>query len=315
MIVFEGLDTVRKPFDKSTVAIGAFDGIHAGHQAIIRTAVSDARAHNRPAIVFTFDRHPAEVLRPDRAPEYLTTPAQRVRYILQLEVDVLVVARFDLALAHQTPGQFVQHILKDLLGAQAVVVGSDFRFGQDRAGDVPYLQSVSEEMGFAVTALDPVVVGERPASSTRIRELLQSGDIREAEEALGHPYLLAGHIVKGMQLGRELGFPTANLERSWRQVVPKAGIYAVRALIDDGREIDGACSIGTRPTIDPAGALTIETYLLDFDEDIYGREMEIRFLQYLRPEAKFDSLDALKAQMTADVKQVRIIAQRRGGAE
>ena len=284
MIVFEGLETVRKPFDKSTVAIGAFDGIHAGHQAIIRTAVSDARAHRRPAIVFTFDRHPAEILRPERAPEYLTTPAQRVRYIEQLEVDVLVVARFDLALAHQTPGQFVQHILKDLLGADAVVVGSDFRFGQDRAGDVPYLQSVSAETGFVVTALEPVVVGDRPASSTRIRELLQAGDIPAAEEALGHPYMLAGRVVKGRQLGRELGFPTANLEHSWRQVVPKAGIYAVRALLDDGREIDGACSIGTRPTVDPAGTLTIETYLLDFDEDIYGGEMEIQVLEI--PEAR-----------------------------
>ncbi len=311
MIVFEGLETVRHPFEKSTVAIGAFDGIHAGHQAIIRTAVSDAHAHSRPAIVLTFDRHPAEVLRPERAPEYLTTPAQRVRYIEQLNIDVLIVARFDMAMAHQTPGEFVQHVLKDLLGAKAVVVGTDFRFGQNRAGDVPFLQRVSAGMGFKVTALAPVVVGDRPASSTRIRELLQIGDIPAAEQALGHPFLLAGRVVKGNQLGRELGFPTANLERSWRQVVPKSGIYAVSVFLDDGREITGASSIGTRPTVDADGALTIETYLLDFDEDIYGRDMEIRFLKYLRPEGKFDSLDALKVQIVADVAEVRSIVKSR----
>jgi riboflavin kinase/FMN adenylyltransferase len=228
---------------------------------------------------------------------------------------VLVIARFNLALAHESPPQFVGTILRDLLGAQIVVVGSDFRFGQDRAGDVPYLQSVSTVMGFDVTALQPVVVGDSPASSTRIRELLQAGDIAEAELALAHPYLLSGRVVKGRQLGRELGYPTANLERTWRQVVPKDGIYAIRALLDDGREIDGACSIGTRPTIQEDGEHTIETYLLDFDEDIYGREMEIRFVKYLRPEAKFESLEALKAQIAEDVAEARIIAQRRRGAE
>jgi riboflavin kinase/FMN adenylyltransferase len=305
MIVFEGLGTVTKPFTSSTVAIGAFDGIHAGHQAIIRSAVSDAQKHNRTTVVFTFDRHPAEILRPERAPEYLTTPAQRTQLIKDLGADVLVIARFDLALAHLSPTLFVRTILKDLLGAESIVVGSDFRFGQDRAGDVQFLQGVSAELGFAVTALDPVVIGDRPASSTRIRELLQEGDISAAEQALAHPYLLAGQVVKGRQLGRELGFPTANLQRSWRQVVPKDGIYAVRVLLADGREIDGACSIGTRPTIEADGERTIETYLLDFDEDIYGAEMEIRFVKYLRPEVKFDSLDALKSQMAADVEQAR----------
>jgi len=309
MIVFEGIETVRQPFERSTVAIGAFDGIHAGHQAIIRAAVSDARKHARPAIVFTFDRHPAEILRPDRAPDYLTTPGQRAKLIEQLEADVLVVAKFDLALAHESPEQFVGTILQNLLGAEKVVVGSDFRFGHNRAGDVPYLQSVSAEMGFEVTALDPVMIGGMPASSTRIRDLLQAGDMGAAELALAHPYLLAGCVVKGKQLGRQLGYPTANLERSWRQVVPKNGIYAVTAALDDGKVIDGACSIGTRPTIEDCGARTIETYLLDFDEDIYGREMELRFVKYLRPEARFDSLADLKTQMALDVEQVRVLAQ------
>ena len=306
MNVFEGLETIPTPFPNATVAIGTFDGIHVGHQAIIRTAVMDARSHHRPALVFTFDRHPAELLAPDRAPAYLTTPAQRNRLIAEIGADALVVARFDLPLSQKSPDEFVREILKQRLGARAIVVGTNFFFGKARAGDITYLERHQDRFDYRLHALDPVLVDKLPASSTRVRECLQTGAIAEAERVLGHPYMLAGIVVGGQRLGRTLGFPTANLALEYRQIVPADGIYAVRVHLDDGGIYGGACSIGNRPTIEGAGR-SIETYLLDFDADIYGHRMELQFVQKLRDEVRFDSLEALKAQMARDVLQARAL--------
>jgi riboflavin kinase/FMN adenylyltransferase len=311
MKLFEGLDTISQPIPRSTVAIGTFDGIHVGHRAIIRTAVEDAKAHDRPALVFTFDRHPAELLAPDRAPAYLTTPEQRNRLISDLKADGLIVARFDLSLSQLSPDTFVEQILKAKLGAEAVVVGTNFAFGKGRAGDTDYLKAAQKRYGFTLHALEPVYVGDAPASSSRIRELLQSGRFLEAEEVLGHPYWLSGRVVEGQKLGRKLGYPTANLELTCRQAVPSDGIYAVRARLEDGREFGGACSIGSRPTIPGAGR-SIETFLFDFNENLYGRGMELRFIQFLRAEAKFESLDALIVQMERDVAQAKMILMEDG---
>lgn len=309
MKAYEGLETIAVPFRNSTVAIGTFDGVHCGHREIIITAVADARRHNRPALVFTFDRHPTAYFAPERTPGLLTTPEQRNRLISDLGVDALVVARFDFTLAALTPDVFLRDILKGLLGADAIVEGMNFCFGKDRAGDVAYLTRVQSTFGFALHALPPVLVDGAPASSTRVRERLLAGDIAEAEAVLGHPYLLAGTVVGGQRLGRTLGYPTANLQPTFAQVVPADGIYAVRVLLDDGRIFGGACSIGNRPTVEGAGR-SIETYLLDFDEDIYGRGIEVQFVQRLRGEEKFDSLDALVVQMALDVAQTRRILAR-----
>ena len=306
MNVFEGLETITQPFARSTVAIGTFDGIHIGHQAIIRTAVADAREHGRPALVFTFDRHPLELLAPEHAPGYLTTPAQRNRLITELGADGLVVARFDAILSEQGPDEFLSEILKGQLGAEAIVVGTNFCFGKGRAGDIHYLEQNQSVYGYTLHALKPVLIGGSPASSTRVRERLQAGDIAMAEEVLGHPYLLAGIVVTGQKLGRTLGYPTANLALTYRQVVPGDGIYAVRVVLENGQTHEGACSIGARPTIEGAGR-SIETYLFDFQGDLYGMKMEIRFVEKLRDEAKFDSLDALKAQIAQDVAQARAL--------
>ncbi len=306
MKVYEGLETISVPFPDSTVAIGTFDGVHSGHREIIRTAVADARRQIRPALVFTFDRHPTAYFAPERTPGLLTTPEQRNRLISDLGVDALVVARFDSTLATLTPDAFLRDILKGLLGAQAIVEGMNFCFGKDRAGDVSYLTRVQSTFDFTLHALPPVLVDGSPASSTRVRERLLAGDIAEAEAVLGHPYLLAGTVVGGQRLGRTLGYPTANLQPTYTQVIPADGIYAVRVLLDDGRIFGGACSIGNRPTVEGAGR-SIETYLLDFDEDIYGRGMEIQFIERLRGEEKFDSLDALIVQMGLDVAETRRI--------
>jgi len=304
MNVFDGLGTLTDPITSSTVAIGVFDGIHVGHQAIIKEAVADAHSHDRRAVVFTFDRHPAELLAPDRAPDYLATPEQRSQLIADLGVDDLVVAAFDRALAGLSPEEFVDHILHDKLGAKTIVVGVDFAFGRNRSGNVAYLEDAQRRYGYTLRPLKPVTVSGAPASSTRVRELLKSGAIDEAEQVLGHGYWLAGTVVEGQKLGRQLGYPTANLARTCRQVVPLDGIYAVWARLADGKTVAGACSVGDRPTIEGAGR-SIETYLLDFDEDLYGQPIEIRFVKRLRAEEKFDSLDALKAQMAKDVEAAR----------
>lgn len=304
MNIFEGLETIHTPFPRATVAIGTFDGVHVGHQALLRTAVEDARFFVRPALVFTFDRHPQELLAPDHAPAYLTTPEQRNRLISDAGIDGLVIARFDETLSQLSPDDFVQQILKEKLGAETIVVGDNFGFGKARAGNVDYLKEAQSRFIFTLQALEPVMIDGAPASSTRIRELLRIGEIRNAERILGHSYLLAGTVVKGQQLGRQLGFPTANLALTVRQVVPPDGIYAVIATLDDGRSFGGACSIGNRPTVPGAGR-SIETFLFDFDEDIYGRGMELRFVRHLRPEWKFDSLDALIAQIARDVEEAK----------
>lgn len=310
MQIYEGLDAIITPFAASSVAIGTFDGVHKGHQAIIRRAVEDARRHARPALVLTFDRHPIELFAPDRAPELITTPPQRNDLIAGLGADGLVIARFDAQLSQLAPDAFMQDILKGLLGARAIVEGATFCFGKDRAGNVDYLRDAQTRYNFTLDALDPVLVNNVPASSTRVRDLLRAGSVGEAEAILGHPYLLAGTVVGGQRLGRTLGYPTANLELAYRQVVPRDGVYAVLATLQNGRIMGGACSIGERPTIEGAGR-SIETFLLDFSEDIYGQQFQLRFIERLRGEEKFESLAELTAQMAHDVAETRYILAER----
>ena len=305
MKIYDGLETIVPPFDRATVAVGTFDGVHIGHQALLRTAVRDARFFVRPALVFTFDRHPQELLAPEYAPAYITTPEQRNRLIAETGADGLIIARFDTALSQLSPDAFMQTILKDELGAEAIVVGSNFGFGRNRAGNVTYLEQAQERFLFTLHAIEPVLLDGSPASSTRVRELLRTGDIAAAERVLGHAYWLAGTVVEGQKPGVHSVIPPPILPcDAGRSFLLMASMFAVRALLDDGREIGGACSIGNRPTIPGAGR-SIETFLFDFDEDIYGRGMELRFVLYLRPEATFDSLAALKVQMAQDVEDAR----------
>lgn len=306
MTLYEGLSSLPTNPHPSTVALGAFDGIHLGHQAIIRHAVQDANRFNRSAFVFTFNRHPAELLAPDRAPDYLTTPIQRNKIVETLNVDGLVIAEFTLELSRLSPDAFIQNILLDKLSAKAIVVGQDFAFGYKRSGNVAFLKENQTRYGYTVHVLEPVVVEGGIASSTWIRELLRNGEIQRAEKVLGHPFWLAGCVVEGQKLGRTLGYPTANLALKHRQVVPCDGIYAVQARLSDGRLLNGACSIGNRPTVEGAGR-SIETFFFDFNETIYDWEMELRFIAYLRPELKFDSLDELVIQMERDVQQAKMI--------
>lgn len=304
MQLWNGLESIETPFAATSVAVGTFDGLHIGHQALIRQAVTDARSQQRPSVVLTFDRHPAAILAPDRVPAALTTPQQRTNIIAGLGVDHLVVARFDRPFRELSAEGFLMFVLHGVLGAKAVLVGEDFRFGRNQQGDTAYLHEAGERYGFTLKTLPAVLIEGERASSTRIRQLLQTGDLERAAQMLGRPYRLSGTVVTGQQLGRTLGYPTANLEPTYRQVIPANGVYAVWVTrrADETRH-KGACSIGVRPTIGGGLSRTIETYLLDFSGDLYGEALDLDFVVYLRPEKKFDTLAALTEQMAQDVAQ------------
>jgi riboflavin kinase/FMN adenylyltransferase len=303
MRTWHGLETVIAPFPASTVAIGRFDGVHLGHQALISRAVHDAHNHGRPAVVFTFDRHPAELIAPDRAPGYLSTPEQRAELIASLGADHLVVAHFDERFRELSPEAFMHFVLSGILGARSVFVGADFHFGHDQSGNIDSLRAAEERLVFQTTVLEPILVHGEKAASSQIRDLLRDGELRAALEMLGHGYTLTGIVVEGQKLGRTLGYPTANLQLEITQVVPKDGIYAGWVTYE-GRRFKGACSIGVRPTVGGTER-TIETYILDFSGDLYGKRLDIELVVRLRDELKFDSLEALVDQIALDVEEVR----------
>ncbi|MCW3100983.1 MAG: adenylyltransferase/riboflavin kinase [Chthonomonadaceae bacterium] len=280
MKVYEGLEAIPAPLASSSVAIGTFDGVHRGHQALIRRAVEDAHAQNRPAVVLTFDRHPMELFRPEAAPKRLTTPAQRDALIAALGIDTLIVARFDHALAELSADAFMTEILKGLLGAQAIVEGDDFCFGKGRAGDLAYLQHRQGKYCFTLHTLKPLLIDGVRASSTRVRELLHAGEIAHAEEMLGHGYWLAGQAIRTQRSRHVLRHATVHLIYPYRQVIPLEGAYSVRIRFDDGRECDGICTI--RKAVNPC----LETVLSDFDANLTGREMTLRFVHRLHAEGK-----------------------------
>lgn len=309
MQVWNGLESIKQPFEAASVAVGMFDGLHVGHQSLIRAAVEDATSHGRRSVVFTFDRHPAELVAPDKAPGYLSAPNQRIALLENLGIDDVVVARFDERFRTLSPEAFLHFALYGVLGAKAVAVGEDFHFGRNQLGNVDYLREAQSRFGYTLNVHPPVLVGGERASSTRIRALLRSGDLDAATEMLGHPYVLHGTVAHGQKLGRKLGYPTANLEWSRAQVIPADGIYAVWGSCRGKRRM-GACSIGMRPTVGGAER-TVETYLLDFDEDIYDEEMEAEFVARLRDELTFETLEALVEQIGYDVRQTRQILVRR----
>lgn len=305
MKTWTALETICDPLEATSVAIGMFDGLHVGHQALIHDAVADARAHGRESAVFTFDRHPAELFAPDRAPGYLGFPAQRDALLAAMGVDHLVVARFDERFRDLSPESFLRFVLCGVLGARAVFVGEDFRFGHDHVGDVACLRDAQERWAYVLHVHAPVLVDGERASSSRIRALLREGDLARALRMLGHPYVLRGTVVRGQQLGRKLGFPTANVELERAQVVPADGVYVVWATVN-GRRHKGACSIGVRPAVGGT-ARTVEVYLLDFAGDLYGQTLDVEFAARLRDEANFETLEALTAQIARDVEQVRAL--------
>lgn len=281
------------------VALGNFDGFHLGHQAVVGRAVERARAAGRPAIVATFDPHPMRYFRPDSAYFRLTTLDQRAALFADAGVDAMYVFDFDAALAALSAEDFVTERLVRDLGVSGVATGEDFTFGKGRSGDIPLLRALGEANGFSVDTIAPVQRDGATVSSTRIRAALRDGDPREAARLLTRPYTIAGVVQHGDKVGRTLGFPTANIDMA-NYLRPKFGIYAVRGRLADGRMLDGAANLGVRPSFDPPKEL-LEPYFFDFSGDLYGQQIAVELIDFIRPEAKFDSMDALMAQMADDV--------------
>ena len=287
------------------VALGNFDGFHLGHQAVVGRAVEAARAAGRPALVATFDPHPVRHFKPDAAPFRLTTLDQRERLFASAGADAMVVFRFDADLAALTAEQFVAERLLGCLRVAGVMTGQDFTFGHAKGGSAAVLAALGHGAGFSAETVGPVALDDEQVSSSRIRELLRAGDMRGAARLLTRPFTIEGIVQHGDKLGRTIGYPTANIDMG-RYLRPAYGIYAVRGRLADGRVLEGAANLGVRPTFDPPKEL-LEPYFFDFSGDLYGQCVSVELIEYLRPEAKFDTLEALTAQMDADCLAAREI--------
>ncbi len=311
MRVVRNLEDVTRVSDGSVVTIGAYDGVHLGHQRVLHLVRELASARGLEAAVVTFDRHPAQVVRPESAPKLLTSLDQKLELLDATgDVDVCCVLTFDEARSHETAEDFVTEVLVEKLRARRVVVGEDFHFGHKRGGNVPLLGRMGAELGFEVLGLALVAVegdgGGTIYSSTRIRELLAEGDVTEAARLLGRPHEVRGIVTEGDRRGRTLGFPTANLTVPSEICLPADGIYAGTFVADDGVSRPAAISLGRRPTFyDHADMSLLEAYVLDFDGDLYGQQAGVRFVERLRGEQRFDSVDALVEQMSRDVEATR----------
>jgi len=285
------------------VALGNFDGFHRGHQAVVGRAVERARAEGRPVLVATFDPHPVRFFHPDTPPFRLTTLDQRARLFAAAGADAMLVFRFDAGLASVAPREFVTEWLIGRAGAVSVVTGQDFTFGKARSGSVATLAALGPELGLWTEAVAPVTDAAGSISSSRIREALISGDCETATRLLTRPFAIEGVVQHGDKLGRTIGFPTANLPLG-NYLRPAYGVYAVRGRLPGGRVVDGAANLGIRPQFDPPKEL-LEPHFFDFSGDLYGQTIDVEFISFLRPEARFDGLDALTAQIAADCAEAR----------
>ena len=299
----DGGSAVPEALRGGIVALGNFDGFHVGHQAVVRRAVGRAAAEGRPVLVATFDPHPVRFFKPDAAPFRLTTLDQRERLFGAAGADAMIVFRFDGELAATSAEDFAAGRLVGLIGAAGVVTGEDFTYGRRRGGNIDVLREAGDRLGFTVDAVGPVSDSEGPISSSRIRDALQAGDCETATRLLTRPFAIEGVVEHGDKRGRAIGFPTANIALG-PYLRPRFGIYAVRGRLEDGRMLDGAANLGIRPTFEPPREL-LEPYFFGFDGDLYGRPLEVELISFLRPEAKFDSLDSLKAQMAADCAEAK----------
>lgn len=278
------------------LALGVFDGVHLGHQAVIRQALAARERSGGSCGVLTFDPYPIQVLFPDKAPRRLLASLDHKAEVLAaMGVDFLLALPFDRTRAAQDAEEFVHELAG--AGVKTLAVGDDWRFGKDRRGDIALLARLAGPLGFQLAALPPVMMEGDRISSTRIRQAIRDGNLAAAARMLGRPYTVAGTVVEGRKLGREIGFPTANVVQGVEQFPPD-GVWAVRVR-EDGRRFDGVANLGVRPTVD-GSTRALEVHLFDFAGDLYGRKLEIEFVKQLRGERKFESLDALKEQIARD---------------
>ena len=306
MKIIHAANELGNDLSKVCLAIGVFDGVHLGHQQIIRQTVTDARQHNAVALVVTFDRHPSVVVAPERVPPLIFSRSQKLRAIESLGADALLEIHFDQAFSQKTGEAFIRKLAQDLGKIHSVCVGADFVFGCKRSGDVALLKKLGAELDFQVHGHAAVALDGELVSSTRIREAVRTGDLDAAGQMLGRPYAICGPVLTGDKIGRQLGFPTANLDTSGR-VLPPSGVYAAGTKWQN-QLYRVALNIGLRPTVAAnAPQLRVEAHLLDFNGDLYGAELEVEISAKLRAEQRFASPSALREQIARDVATVRIM--------
>jgi riboflavin kinase / FMN adenylyltransferase len=310
MDVIRGIENIPTDLRCAVVTIGNFDGVHLGHQFIFRKLAEEARREACPAAVITFEPHPKMVLHPERRPFYLlTSPEEKIRLIAGLGVDFLILIPFSLEYAQTTAESFIRGVLWEKLRIRKILIGHDYTFGRGKEGNVDFLSKAGRRFGFAVEVMDAFKVGDITVSSTRIREALLAGKVRFAASLLGRPYNLAGQVIYGNQLGVRLGFPTANI-LSDKELITPGGVYAVHVLLDGNRR-HGVLNIGFNPTF--AGRKrSIEVHIFDFNENIYGKILDLLFIERLREEIRFESPEKLIAQINRDIVRAREILRTEG---
>lgn len=303
MELIRGIHNLRPRHRGCVATIGNFDGVHLGHQAVLGQLSEKAAELCLPTCVITFEPQPQEYFAPDEAPPRLTRFREKLKAFRRYSVDRVLSLEFNRALAAMPADDFIQTILLDGLDVRYLVVGDDFRFGRERAGDFAMLQAAGAEHGFQVVNMHTFALGGSRVSSTRIRHALESGDLETAEQLLGRPYRMCGRVAHGDKRGRTIGFPTANIHLH-RRATPVTGVYAVELFGVEGEPVPGVANVGTRPTVDGFRAL-LEVHLFDFDRDIYGCHVHVDFLYKLREERRFESFDALKRQIHLDSDMAR----------
>jgi riboflavin kinase/FMN adenylyltransferase len=303
MLRWRGMDATPPGWGRSVVTIGMYDGVHRGHQQIITTAVRRARELSLPSVVVSFDPHPSEVVRPGSHPPILTSPARKADLIDELGADAFCVLPFTRDFSRLAADEFVHLVLVQKLHVAAVVVGENFRFGHKAAGNLPLLGELGRRFGFTAEGVELLADDQVELSSTYVRACVAAGDMDRASRALGRPHRIEGVVVRGDGRGRDLGYPTANVELPAHTAVPADGVYAGR-LIRSGGELVAAISVGTNPTFS-GEQHRVEAFVLDFDADLYGEHVGVEFVQRLRPMVRFDTVEALLAEMDGDVRRTR----------
>jgi riboflavin kinase/FMN adenylyltransferase len=292
------------------LAIGVFDGVHLGHQAVISAATSHARAADGTPVVMTFDPHPLKVLRPQHAPHLLTATQHKIALIRDMGVEHLLVINFDRKFAATSPEEFVEELVMHSRPLREICVGHEWSFGKDRRGNLDLLKRLGVQFDFSVVGVPPVLANGEVVSSTAIRQAVEKGDLAKAAEMLGREYTILGTVTHGDNLGKKIGFPTANLSAHSEQFPPN-GVYFADARVN-GVLYYGVINLGYRPTVSSGKSeRVLEIHMLDFDRDIYGEDVEVRFMRHLRPERKFESLESLAQQIELDVRRARELSAAR----
>jgi riboflavin kinase / FMN adenylyltransferase len=304
MKIIHTLSELQAQGRKVCLAIGFFDGVHLGHQQIIRQTTTDARQHEALALILTFDKHPNTVIAPDRAPALIYPLEQKLRVIESLEADVTLVVHFDKAFSERSGEEFVRTLAGEAGPIRSICVGANFTFGHKRSGNVELLRRLGAELKFTVHGQAAVALDGKAVSSTRIRQAISAGNLDAASQMLGRAYSLVGPVVRGDQLGRKLGFPTANLDVTGL-VLPPSGVYVAQVKAS-GSLHRAVVNIGSRPTLQsPQSQLRVEAHLLEFNGDLYGKTLELIFVEKLRDEKKFPSLDELREQIARDISKAQ----------